>query len=115
MTPEAKRYDISTSEEVKYFLDRWADECPEILVEPQLWAALNARGFKKIRLRYERIHHLWRFSFRILGSDRSVSCEVERTIRNAFAKCGHPIHKEFLAAVVEGIRVRGGFILPPNV
>lgn len=108
------RADISASEQVKDFLDRWADECPEILVEPQLWAALNARRLTNIRLRYQRIHYLWQFSFRLPCSDRALSGEVERMIRDAFAKCGHPIHKEFLAAVVEGGRVRGGFILCPR-
>lgn len=114
MAAPTHREDISTSDEVKDLLDRWGDECPEILMEPQLWAALNARRFRNIRLRYEKIHHLWQFSFRLLGNDRVLSGEVERVMRDAFAKCGHPIEKEFLAAVVEGGRVRGGFILRPR-
>ena len=110
----ALREDIAASEEIKDLLARWRDECPERMLEPRLWAALNPLGFDNIRLRYENPHHLWRFSFKFGSHARQTSREVEKTMRLAFSGCGSLIGREFIAAIVEGDRVRGGFVLQPR-
>jgi hypothetical protein len=109
------RDDARATEEVKEFFDRWCNECPEMLLEPILWAALHQKAFKDVRLSYEIPHHVWRFSMKLPRGPRKSSREIESLMRAAFSDCGHPIAKDFIAAVIAGDRVRGAFsLLPPR-
>jgi hypothetical protein len=79
----------------------------------ELWSALEAHGFRDIRIRqesYESAHGLWRFT---VSLDRvpPTSKSVIQRIREACESIGHPVGKEFVAAVVGRGRARGGFIL----
>ena len=102
------------SDEVKEFLDRWCNKCPEMRIEPVLWASLDRNGFRDVRLRYENPHHTWRFSMKAPRGARRSARVIEGLMRTAFADCGYPIKKDLIAVVIEGHRLRGAFMLPPR-
>jgi hypothetical protein len=79
----------------------------------ELWSALEAHGFRDIRVRqegYEAVHSLWRFAV-CVGEVPPTTKAVIQRIREACSSIGRPVGKEFVAAIVIGGRARGGFVL----
>lgn len=79
----------------------------------ELWYALQAQGFRDIRVRqenYEAVHSLWRFAVGV-GDIPPTTKAVMQRIREACSSIGRPVGREFIAAVVTRGRARGGFVL----
>lgn len=82
-----------------------------------LWSALEAHGFRDIRVRqesYEAVHSLWRFAVGVGDVPATTKAVIQR-IREACASIGHPVGKQFVAAVVTRGRARGGFVLKTEI
>lgn len=99
------------ADEVKDFLARWCEECPEVLVEPLLWAGFRQKGFDNIRLRYEPPHQVWQFSMKMPRDARKSATEMKMLFLRALCDSGYTIAKDAAAVMIEGTRVRGAFRL----